>query len=247
MIFRIYQAVELAPGVEVNLDKDAVNHIVNVLRLKTDDSLIIFNGEGGEYSAEIIQIKRREVKVRINTFQNINRESNLNIHLAQGVSLGEKMDFILQKVTELGVAEITPLITARCNVKLSKDRWDKKISRWQKIIISACEQCGRNILPRLNQAINFADFVAQNEAAAKIILHPAAKSVLSDLDVKQNEVSVLIGPEGGFSTEELQLAEQHNFLSVKLGPRILRTETAGLAITSILQAQCGDLGSDMLH
>jgi len=269
-ISKIYQAAELAPGVEVNLDKAAVNHVVNVLRLKIGDPLILFNGKGGEYSAEIIQVKRREVKVQINQFNNINRESNLKIHLAQGVSLGEKMDFILQKVTELGVVEITPIITARCNVKLSKDRWNKKISRWQKIIISACEQCGRNILPKLNQAITFADFVAQNKAETKIILDPNGLLSCRDLPVlrpslltggiaasrkseklvldpaikpRDNgicDISILIGPEGGFTTEEIKLAGQYNFLGIKLGTRILRTETAGVAITSILQARYGD-------
>lgn len=238
-ISRIHQAVELAPGDEVNLDKAAINHVVNVLRLKIDDPLIIFNGKGGEYSAKITQIKRREVKVKTTQFKNISRESNLKIHLAQGVSLGEKMDFILQKATELGVAEITPIITARCNIKLSEDRWNKKIIRWKKIIISACEQCGRNILPKLNQTITFADFVTQNKISTKIILNPSAKNNLSDLDIKQNEVTILVGPEGGVTAEEINEARKHNFLDINLGPRILRTETAGVAITSILQAQFG--------
>jgi 16S rRNA (uracil1498-N3)-methyltransferase len=259
MIFRIYQAIELAPGIEINLDKTAVNHVANVLRLKVNDPLIIFNGKGGEYSAEIIQVKRREVKVQINKFQNINRESNLKIHLAQGVSLGEKMDFILQKATELGVTKITPIITARCNVKLSKDRWNKKISRWQKILISACEQCGRNVLPKLHQEKNFADFVAENKTETKIILDPNGSlssrgltagssqyEVFLDPAVKPRddnigEITTLIGPEGGFTDEEIKLAEQHNFLGIKLGPRILRTETAGLVMISILQSQYGDL------
>lgn len=270
MIFRIYQAIDLASGIEINLDKAAVNHAANVLRLKIGAPLIIFNGKGGEYSAKIIQVNRREVKVQINKFNNINRESNLKIHLAQGISLGEKMDFILQKTTELGVAEITPIITVRCNVKLSCDRWDKKITRWQKIIISACEQCGRNVLPRLNQAINFSDFVAHNKTQTKIILDPYGKLSLSVIlrrrerpknlrkvatdpsaeftfersekprDDDINNVVILIGSEGGFTKEEVNEAKKHNFLDIKLGPRILRTETAGLAINSILQAQCGD-------
>lgn len=239
MIHRVYQAITLAADIEIDLDQDAINHVVNVLRLKVDEPLIIFNGKGGEYLAKIINIKRREVKVRINEFENINRESNLKIHLAQGLVSGDKMDFILQKFVELGGTKITPIIAARCNVRLSHDRWRKKITRWQKIIISACEQCGRNILPRINLPISFMDFIVQDRSETKIILDPTGEDDVSFAEIKPN-VAVMIGHEGGFTEEEIEQAKEHNFLNVKLGPRILRVETAGIAITSILQSEHGD-------
>ncbi|MGD9152937.1 MAG: 16S rRNA (uracil(1498)-N(3))-methyltransferase [Gammaproteobacteria bacterium] len=235
MIHRVYQAITLAVGIEIDLDQDAVNHVANVLRLKVNEPLIIFNGKGGEYLAKIINIKRREVKALVNEFKNINRESGLKIHLAQGLVLGDKMDFILQKFVELGGTEITPIIAARCNVKLSGDRWRKKITRWQKIIISACEQCGRNILPKINLPVSFADFVTQDDSKTKIILDPAGENNMSAVNIK-SDVTVMIGPEGGFTKEEIEQAKEHNFLNVKLGPRVLRAETASVAITSILQS-----------
>ncbi|MGD9108222.1 MAG: 16S rRNA (uracil(1498)-N(3))-methyltransferase [Gammaproteobacteria bacterium] len=239
MIHRVFQATALAVGIEIDLDQDAVNHVANVLRLKVNEPLIIFNSKGGEYLAKIIEIKRRKVKVRLNEFKNINRESNLRIHLAQGLVSGDKMDFILQKFVELGGIEITPIITARCNVKLSSDRWQKKITRWQKIIISACEQCGRNILPKINLPVSFADFVSQNKANTKIILDPNGSLSCRDL-IAASSICVLIGSEGGFTDEEVALAKEHNFLDVEVGSRILRAETAGIAIISILQSQYGD-------
>lgn len=238
MIHRIYQVLDLATGVEIDLDQDAVNHVVNVLRLKIGESLVVFNGKGGEYLAEIISAKRREVKVRINEFQNISRESNLKIHLAQGMVLGDKMDFILQKFVELGGTEITPIITARCNVKLSGERWQKKFVRWQKIIINACEQCGRNILPKINLPTSFADFITRDNSEAKIILDP--KGQKSQKGVRHLDISVLIGSEGGFTEEEIRQAKEHDFINVKLGSRVLRAETASVVIASILQSQYGD-------
>lgn len=239
MIHRIYQVIDLAIGVEIDLEQDAVNHVVNVLRLKIGESLIIFNGKGGEYLAEIINAKRREVKVRINKFQNVSRESNLKIHLAQGIVLSDKMDFILQKFVELGGVEITPIITARCNIKLSGERWQKKIVRWQKIIINACEQCGRNILPKINLPTSFADFITRDNSEAKIILDPNGSLSCRGLTVG-SRVCILVGSEGGFAQEEIEQAKEHHFLNVKLGPRVLRAETAGVVIASILQSQHGD-------
>jgi len=239
-ISRIYQPVKLKFGILIQLDKSASNHTVNVLRLKINAPLIIFNGEGGEYAAEITQIKRHAVKVKIGRFQNINRESKLKIHLIQSISRSEKIDFILQKAVELGVTKITPIITERCKIKLSKDRQHKRIARWQKIIISACEQCGRNILPELNQITHLADLITTLSADLKIILNPEANNTLHNVTGKPKSIAILIGSEGGFTENEIQLTEKYNFCSIKLGPRILRTETAGLAIISILQKRFGD-------
>jgi 16S rRNA (uracil1498-N3)-methyltransferase len=239
---RIYQPIDLSSNKVVQLDATAANHLLNVLRLRINDPVIIFNGQGGEYSARVVEIIKRDVFINVAEFHAIDRESPLQIHLAQGISRGEKMDFTIQKAVELGVTEITPIITERCGVKLSQARWDKRFERWQKIIISASEQCGRNTLPRLNKITRFADFITQTDAVQlKLILHPDAKQAIHDLQNDMHNLILFIGPEGGITTTEMQLAQTNNFIGIKLGSRTLRTETAGLAAIAILQAKCGDI------
>lgn len=239
MIIRIYQDKALQVNQEIELDTRATNHLVNVLRAKVGDDLILFNGKGGEYNTTIKIIEKRRAIVTITAFNDISRESPFKIHLAQVISRQEKMDLTIQKAAELGVAEITPLLSEKCGVKLKDDRLDKKLERWQQIIISACEQCGRNQLPKLNTIVDFDTFIKQNDAY-KIILEPTAHETLKSI-TPSKAITVLIGPESGFSETEIKTAKQHNTHAITLGPRILRTETAGLAIVSILQSQFGDL------
>jgi 16S rRNA (uracil1498-N3)-methyltransferase len=240
-ISRFYTPLPLRVDDEIELDTQLSHYINNVLRLKQADPIILFNGDGNEYTAEVLSITKKQVIAIINSQLSMRSESPLHIHLAQGVSKGDRMDFALQKSVELGVTEITPVITERCAVKLSADRWQKKYEQWQKIIISACEQSGRNILPTLNQPITLNKWLGQSTEQQKVMLTPGSTKYMSSLTRPVHGFRLLIGPEGGLSEQEVYTCEQTGFKSVNLGPRILRTETAALASISIMQALFGDL------
>jgi len=240
---RFYLPTPLAVNTTVELTADAAHHALNVLRMKSGDTLAVFNGDGGEYGATITNTSKKSVTVRINAFNDIDRESPLHTHLAIGLSKGERFDFVLQKATELGVSEITPLISERTEVRMNSERSEKAQQRWQKIIINACEQSYRNRLPKLNTPLEFATLLAHESSERKLILHPPHENSLHiDLAniAKPASVCVLVGPEGGFSDPEVALAAQHHFTPLALGPRILRTETAPLAALSMLQFLWGD-------
>lgn len=226
---------------EMTLDEDASGHLLRVLRLKKDDQLKVFNGKGEEYLAQIIKIAKKNAI--IHTLEAIPSlpESPLFIHLAQSISRGEKMDYSLQKSVELGVMKITPLITERGGVKLTSDRLEKKMLHWQKIIIHASEQCGRSYLPTLMPIQYLENFLDQCEEEMKLVLAPSAHNRLSNMSFKQEKISLLLGPEGGLSDQEIALAKQSGFLPLQLGPRILRTETAGPTAIAALQSLWGDL------
>jgi 16S rRNA (uracil1498-N3)-methyltransferase len=238
---RIYINQKLPIDSIIELDNAAANHVINVLRMNIGEQIILFNGDGKEYSANITEISKKKINLKILDAIEKNLESPLKIHLGQGIAKGEKMDLIIQKAVELGVTEITPLITARCNVHFKADRLEKKIEHWQKVVISACEQCGRNFIPTINPPQKIADWIGNNQSDLALILSPYAEQSLANLAAKPTNISILIGPEGGLTAEEVELAKRYNFLAVKLGPRILRTETAGLVVLSILQAKWGDL------
>lgn len=242
-ITRIYQNLALAIDQMVELDEKASHHLIQVMRLRMGEKLIIFNGEGGEYQAEIMQITKKRTRVRIAEYVPNNTESTLKVHLLQAIPRGEKMDFILQKAIELGVDEITPLFTQRCNVKLPADRFQKRIQHWQGVITSACEQSGRSYVPNLNKPKTLSELLAKTTNEYGLILNPRAAQALNHLSPPtNNKVRLLIGPEGGLEANEISLAEQHGFQGLRLGPRILRTETAPLAIITALQCKWGDLG-----
>ncbi|ALS99570.1 16S rRNA (uracil(1498)-N(3))-methyltransferase [Lacimicrobium alkaliphilum] len=238
---RIYYPELLAVDTQVELTADAVNHIANVLRLKADHPVVLFNGDGNEYPATLQQVERRKVTASIDAKLGISCESPLPIHLGQGISKGDRMDLVLQKSVELGVTEITPLITERCVVKIDPQRWQKKYQQWQKIIISACEQCGRNTLPTLHPVTPFADWVRQSTNALRLTLDPTADKLFRDLSPNHHGFRLLIGPEGGLSKQEVYQTEEQGFTPAMLGPRVLRTETAALAAISSLQSRFGDL------
>ena len=204
--------------------------------------MILFNGEKGEFFSQLTAVENNIVQVYISSFTEKDVESPLKINLAQGISRGEKMDYAIQKSVELGVHSIIPLFTRYSNLKLTGTRLTSKIQHWQKIAIHACEQSGRCFIPKIEQPLAFGDWISQ-AAGKKIILDPKAESTLADNleNVKPNEVTLLIGAEGGFSDEELIMAENNGFARVQLGPRILRTETAPLVALSILQHRLGDL------
>jgi 16S rRNA (uracil1498-N3)-methyltransferase len=218
---RIYYPNPIPLEEEFQLTEEAGHHIASVLRLKANHPIVLFNGDGNEYSAQIINAQRK-------------------IHLGQGVSKGDRMDTVLQKSVELGVTEITPILSERCTVKLDEARWEKKLLQWQKIIIGACEQSGRNTLPSLNPPIALNKWLSESTSSSRLVLAPGAEKPLARQPYNSQGFRLLIGPEGGLSEGEIHQANESGFTSCSLGPRILRTETAAISSISILQAQHGD-------
>lgn len=240
---RIYQAASSpwAIGETIELEADAANHVGRVLRMNAGQQLELFNGDGSNYAATIIESSKRSVVVQIEDMEANATESAVHIHLAQGISRGDRMDFVLQKSVELGVAEITPLFTERCGVKLSGERLLKKQQQWQKIVIAACEQSGRSKVPTVHTPVSFNQWLTQLPEGLRLTLDPYAEKPLRDLAEQPKKLTLFIGPEGGLTEQEVTSASEHSFLPVRLGPRILRTETAALTALSIIQYQFGDL------
>ena len=239
---RVFSPQTMAIGDCIELEAGAARHLTSALRMSSGQLVTLFNGHGGEYTAELVEAKKGKATVRITEFDKADRESNLSIHLAIGISRGERMDLIVQKATELGVSEITPLFTERCEVKLSGARLDKKVSHWQQVAISACEQCQRNSLPSINAPVKIDQWQVDCDASLKLVLHHRTDQSLSDMPPPSGQVALLIGPEGGLSEREIEQAISLGFSPLALGPRVLRTETAPLAAISILQSLWGDMG-----
>ncbi len=238
---RIFVSQALNVGDRVELPESAFRHVVQVLRCASGEGLTLFNGESGEYEAVLDSVGRREAFARIERYRGTDRESPLKITLAQGVSKGERMDYSIQKAVELGVNEVIPLMTERCVVKLSAERWDRKLEHWQNIAISACEQCGRTRVPVVHPPSDLRDWLAQAPTDAhKLVLDPEAEAALQNSS-PGNKIVLMVGPEGGLSPMEIKLAELAGFRGLRLGPRLLRTETAGVVALSVLQAHWGDL------
>ncbi|MGS2720679.1 16S rRNA (uracil(1498)-N(3))-methyltransferase [Paraglaciecola aestuariivivens] len=240
-ISRIYHPAPLATDLQIELTDDATHHVANVLRAKAGQPLVLFNGDGNEYSAHFIEVQKRKVIVNVDSVLSLSIESPLNIHLGQGISRGDRMDWVIQKSIELGVTEITPLITERCGVKLDESRWAKKHQQWQKLAIGACEQCGRNVLPVLNPPTLFTDWIHLSTNQLRLTLHPRAEKAFRHIKMPAYGARLLIGPEGGLSDQEIYQTEQNGFQTIQLGPRTLRTETAAITAISALQAIHGDL------
>lgn len=236
---RIYTEQPLAAELELQLDDSASRHVCQVLRLSDGDKLVLFNGDGFRYPAHIVSADKKKAQVRVDSRDNGALESPFAIHLGIALSKGDRFDWVLQKATELGVAAITPLQTQRVDVKLNRERAQKKQRHWQQIIISACEQCGRNRLPHLAEPHAVSDWLSAVEAEQKWVLSPAHEGGLEP-GQPASSAALLVGPEGGFEEEEIRLALDHGFQALQLGPRTLRTETAPLAAISILQYCWGD-------
>lgn len=238
---RIFTAQDLRSGDSLQLDEASARHVAGALRLKPGADIVLFNGDGGEYRATISSVDRKNVLLQLADHSAVERESPLAVHLGIALSRGERMDWIVQKCTELGVSEITPLDSERCGVKLNGERAVKKIAHFEKIVISACEQCGRNTLPRINAIQQANDWTRDTRAGLKLVLHHCSSSTLEELR-QPDTLALLIGPEGGLSDNEINTAEDNGFQALTLGPRVMRTETAPLAALAILQAQWGDMG-----
>ncbi|MGM8226857.1 16S rRNA (uracil(1498)-N(3))-methyltransferase [Cellvibrio sp. ARAG 10.3] len=237
---RIYTSYSLTVGQSLVLEDAAAHYLGKVLRMQPGRELVLFNGQGGEFQAQITDMGKKQVTLAIGEFSATDRESPLQLELAIGISRGERMDWVLQKATELGVTRITPLLTERTEVKLAGERQDKKVQHWQQILISACEQCQRNTLPLLSEPRDLDDWLAQVDAQHKFVLHHRDSSGLPD-DTTVASVALLIGPEGGLSDHEIERARVKGFAPLTLGPRVLRTETAPIAAISLVQYRWGDL------
>jgi 16S rRNA (uracil1498-N3)-methyltransferase len=237
---RIFTPQSLTTGAAIQLEESASRHLSQVLRMQEGRPLIVFNGEGGEFSASIQQINKKNVSIVLGEFTQENRESPLQLELAIGISRGERMDWVLQKATELGVTRIIPLLTERTEVKLDQDRQEKKLQHWQQIIISACEQSQRNLLPELTRPQSITDYLNYTKSEFKFVLHHRDSKSLPTTDKTPQTVSLLIGPEGGLSETEIDLSINKGFKPLTLGPRVLRTETAPLVAMSVVQYLWGD-------
>lgn len=238
---RFYFDGELRAGALVELAEDAARH-AQVLRLRTGEPAVLFNGGGGEHQARIVEGKRSRVRVQVGAWRAIEREAPLAVTLLQGVSSGEKMDFTVQKATELGAAAIQPLLGEKSVVRLSAERAQAKLVHWRRIAIAACEQCGRNRLPVIAAPLRVADYCRQpGGGGLRLLLSPLVEKGLREaLARAPTALTLAAGPEGGFSTEEETLLAAAGFMPVRLGPRVLRTETAALAALAAIHALAGD-------
>ena len=234
---RLYVDAALAPHSRMPLPEDAAHHAVRVLRLEPGDEVTLFDGRGGEYVARLAAAGRDRVAAEIGEHRALERESPLEVTLVQAISSSDKMDFTIQKATELGVAAIQPLLSAKSLVRLAEGREAKKLERWRRVAIAACEQCGRNRVPEVREPVALERYRAP-QAASKVLLSPAGTAKLSSL--ARSPLVLAIGPEAGFSAEEEKMLAREGFVPVRLGARVLRTETAALAALAALNALAGD-------
>ncbi|HHX2529513.1 16S rRNA (uracil(1498)-N(3))-methyltransferase [Neisseria mucosa] len=237
---RFYVDFALSPDSVVELPDNVVHHL-NVLRVKNTEEIVLFNGNGKAYPALPEVLEKRRASVRILREEATDNESPLNITLVQAVSAAERMDFTLQKSVELGVAEIRPVISERCVVRLSGERAEKRVARWQEIVVSACEQSGRNIVPKVLPLTTYAQALQQlPQETTKLLMSLNRAQKLSDVRPQSGKVVFMVGPEGGWTEKEEQQAFDAGFQSVTLGKRVLRTETASLAAIAAMQTLWGD-------
>lgn len=238
---RLYTPQVYTPGEDLTVTGQTAHHVANVLRIRSGASVSVFDGKGCEHRAIVKSVKRSEITLEIAEALAVQQESSLDITLLQGIARNDRMDLILQKAVELGVNSIQPLWTQRSQTHLKGSRLDKRCDHWQGVIISACEQCGRAILPQLGTVMNYSDWMAaKNSRGLRFLLQPHSKTGLGALQPPNGKIYVLAGPEGGLNTDEQMLAQSAGFLGICLGPRILRTETAALAALAGMQTLWGD-------
>ncbi|TDR72503.1 16S rRNA (uracil(1498)-N(3))-methyltransferase [Paludibacterium purpuratum] len=237
---RFFVDVPLHPGLTLDLPEPVVRHL-QVLRLREGEALTLFNGLGGEFSATLTQLGRREALCELGAHDAVSRESPIWLGLAQAISSGERMDFTLQKGVEMGVSVFQPLAARRSVVKLSGERADKRLQRWQEIVVSACEQSGRTVIPQVLPILSVEEWLArQDEVPVRLLLSPLGSKRLVDIAQRPAAAWLMAGPEGGYTSEEEQAALDAGWTPLKLGGRVLRTETAALAAVAALQTVWGD-------
>ena len=240
---RIFTNSPLAVGSQCQLDDNAANHVGRVLRMQAGQALLLFNGDGQDYHATITEAGKKHVQVAVTEAGKNETESTLRVVLAQTLSKGDRMDYAVQKAVEMGVSEIVPLTTERCDVKLKGDREDKRLRHWQQVAISAAEQCGRARVPEIQPVMTVQQWLEHAQACdLRLVLHHRTEQSLNTLE-KPSSIALMIGPEGGLTAEEIALAEDNGFLPVALGPRVLRTETAPVAAIALCQWLWGDIGA----
>jgi 16S rRNA (uracil1498-N3)-methyltransferase len=237
---RVYVDQPLAPG-ELDLPAQAATHLVQVLRLRAGDPLVLFDGEGCDYPGELLKAGRSGARVRIDAPGPPEEEAPLALHLGIGISRGERMDFALQKAVELGVTRLTPLVTARTMVRLEGERLDRRARHWRGLTVAACEQSGRRRLPLLDPVVGLGGWLGEPHPTP-LLLDPRGAGPLTAIPTPGGALTLLIGPEGGLNETERAAATAAGFIGVRLGPRILRTETAPLAALAVIQALWGDFG-----
>ena len=238
-VSRLYVDAALNVGGRIELDDDAAHYVRSVLRLKQDQAIVVFNGQGGEYHARFSEVSRKAVRAEIESHVARDVESPLAIHLGLGISRGDRMDWAVQKAVELGVTQLTPLITERCVIKFNDDKKQQRFDHWHGIIRHAAEQSGRTCLPKLHPVTSFAEWVDM-QTELRVFLDPYANHSLHDVTPENQRLTLLSGPEGGFSDQEREFARQAGFTAVRMGARILRTETAVLSALTAAQTLWGD-------
>ncbi len=230
-----------APGAAFDVGEAVARHL-HVLRIAAGEAITLFDGAGGEFAATLTDIRKRDATITLDAFDPIERESPINITLVQALATADKMDLIVQKAVELGVTEVAPIATARATLKLDGERAQKRVAHWQAVAVAACEQCGRNRIPIVHGVQTLDQWLKTPFDGVRVLLHPLAKnSLLGCVDMGKT-VALLIGPEGGFLDDEIARAVASGAINAKFGPRVLRTETAGLAAIAALAARFGDLG-----
>jgi 16S rRNA (uracil1498-N3)-methyltransferase len=240
VIPRLYVEQPLHGGLAVELPERAAHHVMRVLRLRPGDAVVFFNGQGGEWRGELIAAHKERVAVRLSEWLDVERESPLAVTLVQGVSAGERMDLTVQKAVELGVATIQPLVTGRSVVRLDAERGEARRAHWQRIAIAACEQCGRNRVPAVREIVGLGEYCGKvSDPPCRLVLVPQSMTSLRQAKL-ENQLTLAIGPESGFSDEEIAQLGRAGFEPVRLGPRVLRTETAAPAALAALNALRGD-------
>jgi 16S rRNA (uracil1498-N3)-methyltransferase len=245
-VIRVHVEDTLAPGARVTLGGPAARHVRQVLRLGEGDAVTLFNGDGTDYPARIESLARGAVEVAVVAAAAVRSESPLALRLVQGVARGERMDFVVQKATELGVAAIQPVVTARSVVRLDAAARERRQAHWRGIAIAACEQCGRARVPDVAAPVTFATWLEAPAAAGarRLLLAAGAAQPLAAAAQGSRDIELLIGPEGGLDDAERDAAVRAGYLPCRLGPRVLRSETAAIAAIAVLQSVAGDLGGD---
>ena len=240
---RIYTSEDLRSNQIILIESQAHKHIKDVLRLKLGDSLILFNGNGYDYAGKITESKKKTLSIQLEHHIKVDNESPLKIHLLQPLCRSEKMDWCLQKATELGASKITPFISSRVNIRIPTNRLNKKLEHWDSVIQSACEQSGRATIPTLAKPLDFNTAISNlPNDSLKVIASPVAENnEIENISFTPRECICLVGPEGGFTKQETLSANNTGFYNCLLGPRVLRLETAVIAVVTLLQAKWGDL------
>ena len=236
---RIHCDFRLGPGAQFALAPEAAQHVAKSLRLKTGDSITVFDGRGGEYAATIQRIERDRVDVKVGAWRDVDRESSLEIGLVQGLPEADKMDWIIQKAAELGAAWIQPVVCERSVVRLSGERAQRREAHWQRVAVAACEQCGRDRIPEVRPTLPFPNWLAAPSETPRWLLVPDGESI-STLAAPESAFELLVGPEGGLSDREQDVARSRGCRPVSLGRRVLRTETASVVALAAIHALWGD-------